>query len=111
MGWWLHLCGAHRLPLGPHRAACSAGERVSPPIPFLQASFLLPEARPALPSRRSSIAREVLSVRPSRAMTHFLFPGARNSFLWMLGQCWGLPPQQLLKVSAAHPSPGLGTDH
>lgn len=43
------------------------------------------------------------------AMTHFLFPGARNSFLWMLGQCWGLPPQQLLKVPAAHPSPGLGT--
>lgn len=42
-------------------------------------------------------------------MTHFLFPGARNSFLWMLGQCWGLPPQQLLKVPAAHPSPGLGT--
>lgn len=48
------MCGAHRLPLGPHRAACSAGER-SPSAPFLQASFLLPEAQPALPSRRSSM--------------------------------------------------------
>lgn len=65
MGWWLHPCGAHRLPLRPHRASCFTGERVSPPIPFLQASFLLPEVRLALPSRRSSIAPEVLSVRPA----------------------------------------------
>ena len=64
MGWWLHPCGAHWLPLGPHRAACFTGERVSPLLPFLQASFLLPEVRPTFPSRRSSIALEVLSIRP-----------------------------------------------
>ena len=77
MGQGLHLHGAHRLPLGPHRAACFSGEMVSPPNPFLQASFLLPEAWPALPSRRSSIAPKVLSVR-SAFSGHDSLPVSRS---------------------------------
>lgn len=49
--------------------------------------------RPFRPGAHQSHPRCWASGWPSQAMTHFLFPGAGNSFPWILGWCWGPPPQ------------------
>lgn len=48
-------------------------------------------SRPFRPGAHQSHPRCRASGWPSQALTHFLFPGAKNSFPWMLGQRWGAP--------------------